>query len=247
MEPQQGHAHDEQKSEIAPAAQGSQITWNHAIEELLCQEAEKCSGLSWLHNRAETMYSNRTNYMQLPIIILSAVSGFISGVIPGDMPGATAGIGGVSIVVSILGTINSYFAFAKRTEGHRIAAVQYAQICRAIRIEMNLPQEQRTPPKILLKMIKDDLKRLSETAPRVPDKILEEFRKEIMPKADNISHPEIIDGIENVKPFQPQEPEPATPFEPHTVVIDGGSPNAIVSSSSKGGADKPHIKVGLQV
>lgn len=198
---------------------GAEITWNHAIEELLCKEAEKCSGLSWLHGASETLYSNRTNYLQLPIIILSAVSGFISGALPTGEPGAAVGIGSVSILVSILGTINSYFAFAKRTEGHRIAAVQYAQICRAIRIEMNLPQDQRTPPKILLKMIKDDLKRLSETAPRIPDLVIEKFKKEIVPKSANISHPEIIDGIEDVKPFQPEEPSqmvrieslPATP------------------------------------
>lgn len=235
------HAHEDHKSEEGVVSRNAEITWNHAIEDLLCQEAEKCSGLSWLHSKSETLYSNRTNYMQLPIIILSAVSGFISGVIPGDMPGGTAGIGGVSIVVSILGTINSYFAFAKRTEGHRIAAVQYAQICRAIRIEMNLPQDQRTPPKILLKMIKDDLKRLSETAPRVPDAMLEAFRKEIIPKAENISHPEIIDGIENVVAFHPKEMSSIPPVEPHTIVVEESLPNEIVASQS----EKASVKIDL--
>lgn len=69
---------------------------------------------------------------------------------------------------------------------------------------MNLPQEQRTPPKILLKMIKDDLKRLSETSPRIPDYIIELFKKEIMGRKKDISHPEIIDGIENVTAFTPE-------------------------------------------
>lgn len=221
------HSENGEKNEIV--ARGTEITWNHAIEELLCEEAEKCSGMSWLHSKSETLFSNRTNYMQLPIIILSAVSGFISGVIPSDTRGGSAGIGAVSILVSILGTINSYFAFAKRTEGHRIASVQYAQICRAIRIEMNLPQDQRTPPKILLKMIKDDLKRLSETAPRVPDSIVEAFKKEIMPKAENISHPEIIDGIENVKAFNPDAIVDAV-REPHLVVL--GTPPASPTAGS---------------
>ena len=200
-------AQDDQKTITAANNGGSgssEITWNHAIEHLLCEEAEKCSGNSWLHSKSETYFSNRANYMQLPIIILSAVSGFISAALPTTYPGVPIGVGSVSILVSILGTVNSYFGFSKRTEGHRISSVHYAQICRAIRIEMNLPQEQRTPPKILLKMIKDDLKRLSETSPRIPDYIIELFKKEIMGRKKDISHPEIIDGIENVTAFTPE-------------------------------------------
>lgn len=208
-------------------ADSREITWNHAIEELLCEEAEKCSGLSWLHNKSETKFAARTNFMQIPIIVLSAVSGFISAALPPNEPGASIGIGAVSILVSILGTINSYFAFAKRTEGHRIASVQYAQICRTIRIEMNLPQEQRTPPKVLLKMIKEDLKRLSETAPRISKAAMEAFRTEIMPKAENISHPEIIDGIENVKPYQEHTAKPEIVIDSHHVTVEANAVNVI--------------------
>lgn len=182
----------------------TEISWNEALEELLCQEAEKCSGLAWLHNKAEMLYSNRTNYLQLPIIIFSAVSGFASGIAPADSV-SQASVGAVSILVAILGTINSYFGFARRSEGHRIACVQYAQMCRTIRIEMNLPAAQRTPPKVLLRMIKEDLKRLAETAPRVPLEMITLYKQDIVPHSENVSHPEITNGIENVKPYHPDE------------------------------------------
>ena len=228
----------ESEADTAPS-RNAEITWNHALEHLLCQEAEKCSGHAWMHNKAETHYAKKTNYLQLPIIILSAVSGFISAAVPPEGSGVTVGVGSVSILVSILGTINSYFAFAKRTEGHRIAAVQYSQICRAIRIEMNLPQEQRTPPKVLLKMIKEDLKRLSETAPRIPDSIIEAFRKEIIPKATNISHPEIVEGIEDVKPYKEEEEKPV---EPEIVELPGA-----VAPDAPGAPNAGKIRIGLQV
>ena len=177
------------------------VLWNRALEELLCNEAEKCSGLSWLHTRSEALYSAYNTRLQLPIIIFSALSGFVSGILPPTVEGGTAMIGSVSILVSVLGTINSFFAFARRAEGHRISAVQYSQICRSIRIEMNLPAEQRLIPKVMLKWIKDDLKRLAETSPRVPEKILGAYRKEVIPHSEKASHPEITNGIESVEPF----------------------------------------------
>ena len=189
---------------MSEAEKLADVSWNKALEELLCEEAEKCSGLSWLHNKAEMLYSNRTTYLQLPIIIFSAISGFASGIAPADAV-SQASVGAVSILVAILGSINSYFGFAKRSEGHRIAAIQYAQMCRALRIEMNLPEEQRTPPKVLLRMIKEDLKRLSETAPRVPVEMLKLYRQEIVPHSENVSHPEITNGIESVKPYHAEE------------------------------------------
>lgn len=177
------------------------ISWNPALEKLLCDESEKCSGYSWLHNRAEMLYSNRTTYLQLPIIILSAVSGFVSGAVPSSVDGVSYAVGGVGILVSILGTINSYFGFARRAEAHRIASVHNGQISRAIRIEMNLPRQQRTPPKVLLKMIKEDLKRLSETAPRIPVEIIAEYKNSVMKHQPTATHPDICNGIEEVEPL----------------------------------------------
>jgi hypothetical protein len=189
-----------------------EISWNSALEELLCSEAEKCSGLSWLHNKAETYFANQTNWLALPVIILSTISGAVSvgsQALFGSSEYSSIGIGGVNILVAVLGTINSYFAFAKRAEGHRISAIQYSQICRAVRIEMSLPQEQRTIPKVLLKMVKEDLKRLSEIAPRVPEHILEQYKKEIIPHSVDVTHPEITNGIEYVKPYHGTDAAPS--------------------------------------
>lgn len=177
------------------------VQWNAALEELLCNEAEKCSGLAWLHTKSEAVYSAYNTRLQLPIIIFSAMSGFASGIVPPSVEGGTAIIGSVSILVSVLGTINSFFAFARRAEGHRISGIQYSQICRAIRIEMKLPAEQRLPPMVLLKWIKDDLKRLAETSPRVPEQVIEKYKKEVIPHSEKASHPEITNGIETVEPF----------------------------------------------
>jgi hypothetical protein len=185
-------------------AKHEEIEWNDALEILICNEAEKCAGLSWLHNRSEALYSRRANWMQIPMIVLSTVSGAIS-VGAQDLFGsdqiASMAVGGVSILVGILGTLNSYFSLSKRAEAHRIGSVQYSLIHRALAIEMSLPRSQRTIPKVLLKTVKDELKRLAEILPRVSDSSITQYKKEIMPKTTDVEHPDVTGDIHAVHPY----------------------------------------------
>jgi hypothetical protein len=197
-----------------------EIEWNNALEELLCNEAEKCQGLAWLHSHAEIEYSKQNNRLQIPIIILSTIVGAASvgssSLFPGNAEAASIGLGGISIVVSILGLLNTHYSFGKRAEGHKLGSVQYAQIHRMIHIEMSLPRSQRMAPKAILRYIKDDLKRLMETLPRIPETIIASYKKEIIPNSIGVSHPEITNGVHKVEAYledtvsiTPSNPSPA--------------------------------------
>jgi len=192
-----------------------ELEWNSALEDLLCEEAEKCSGLSWLHARSELYFQVQNNRLQIPMIVLSTVVGATSvgsaSLFPGASGLASVVLGAISILVSILGMLNSHYAFGKRSEGHKLGAVQYSQIHRMVHIEMSLGRKNRMPPKQLLRYIKEDLKRLMETLPRVPTHIIEEYKKEVISVSGTVSHPDITNGIHKVKAFfEPVEP-PATP------------------------------------
>ena len=100
------------------------ISWNSALETLIAEEAERCSGLSWLHTECENYFSYRTNFIALPVIILSTVNGFLSGsseMIFSNSTTSSIGIGAVSLFTGVLSTIGSYFAWAKRTEARAAA------------------------------------------------------------------------------------------------------------------------------
>jgi len=218
-----------------------EIDWNDALEELLCDEAEKCSGLAWLHNKSELHYANRHNWLAIPSIVISTITGATQFGTPALFPGnehiAGTTLGGVSIFVSVLGLLMSHFGFGKRAEGHRIGRVQYAQIHRTVAIEMSLPRSQRTPPKQLLRLIKDDLKRLMETIPRVPESIIRRYRSEIVPHTPNVSHPEITNGVHPVEPYlSPQEPKSntsayATPDSINAVKVSALSSGSLISDT----------------
>lgn len=176
------------------------ITYNSALEKLIAEEAERCSGLSWLHNKAEAYYSLRNSWIALPTIILSTVVGFLSGTstsIFSNPMTASVGIGSVSLFTGIISTIGTFYGFAKRTEAHRIASIQYSKLGRFLSIELTLPKSERIAAKDVLKITKDSIERLLETSPAVPDTIIKEY-KESFKEYTDVAHPDVTNGLRKV-------------------------------------------------
>jgi len=176
------------------------ITWNAALETLIAHEAERCSGLSWLHTECESYFSRRTNIIALPVIILSTVNGFLSGssqMIFTNATSASIGIGAVSLFTGVLSTLGSYFAWAKRTEAHRISAIQYKKISRFLTIELSLPKNERINARDILKLTREQIERLLEISPAIPDYIQKKYKDKFKDITD-VSHPEIISGLSKV-------------------------------------------------
>jgi hypothetical protein len=176
------------------------ITYNSALEKLIAEEAERCSGLSWLHNKAEAYYSLRNTWIALPTIILSTVVGFLSGTstsIFSNPMTASVGIGSVSLFTGVISTIGTFYGFAKRTEAHRIASIQYSKLGRFLSIELTLPKSERIAAKDVLKITKDSIERLLETSPAVPESIIKEY-KETFKEYTDVAHPDITNGLRKV-------------------------------------------------
>jgi len=174
-----------------------EVSWNTSLETLIGQEGEKCSGLSWLYTESERYYNNRNNYIALPVIVLSTVTGFISGssqILFSNASTASIGVGGVSLFTGILSTVGSYFSWAKKAEASRITALQYSKLLKFITIELTLPKEERIRAKDMLKMIRETVERLLETSPAVPPHIIAEYKNKFHSKTD-ITHPEMTTGV----------------------------------------------------
>ena len=200
-------------------------TWTTLLEEYFASTGEKAHCLSWIHKQSESLYSKRTTYVDLPVIVLSGVLGFLSvgssAMFRGDEMIASISVGIGSLFVSVLNTIGSYFGWAKRAEGHRIASIQYAKLYRFLTIEMSLPREERMNPSDLLKLTKETYDRLAEISPLIPPEVIAEFRKKFGdPKYDSISKPEEANGLEKITIFSdtavrnPLVSDPRTPLTP---------------------------------
>ena len=53
------------------------IHWTVRLEEYFASTGEKAHCLSWVHKQSEALYSNRRNWIDLPVIVGSGVIAFL--------------------------------------------------------------------------------------------------------------------------------------------------------------------------
>jgi hypothetical protein len=183
----------------------SDVYWNSAIESLIKGIGEKSLSLRWLHSKSEKRYSYLNNCLAIPSIILSTITATIGGTFAGDKTFSyiTAVI---SIIVSVLTTLNSYFIFAKRAESHRITSISYSKLFLQINIELSLPRTKRMMVKQFLKSVSEQIMRLNEIEPSVPDAVIAAYNIKFNNEPDTISKPECTNGLAEIKIYLEQEP-----------------------------------------
>jgi len=177
------------------------VSWNSQLEKVISDEGERSLCFSWLHDRAEKRYSSLSTYITLPSIIMATLSGSASiGIgqfIQEPQIGNTI-IGITTLTVAILTTVTSYFAWAKRSESHRISAISYKKLYRFILIELALARTERMTAKDMLKLVRDDAQRLAEISPQIPDPIIEDFKKRFADTTPEVTKPEITNGLDPI-------------------------------------------------
>ena len=152
------------------------IDYNTDLEQLLKTHAEECESLSILHRNSYEKYNGRSNYINIPVIILSSAIGFATGI---DIGYANMNIilGVSSIFVGIIKSIDTYFQLGKRAESHRLCSLQFQQINKKIQIELALVRSQRVDAKDMMNIIKTDIKNLFDIAPLIDQDVIESFQK----------------------------------------------------------------------
>lgn len=182
-----------------------EVSWNSNLEAYFVSSGEKAHGLAMLHKDAEALYSYRRTFIELPVIVGSALIGFLNAGSTSmfeDPKTSSVALGVGSLVVSVLQTINTYFNWSKRAEGHRLASIQYAKLYRFLSIEMSLPREERMTPSDLLKQVRDTYDRLQEVSPLIPTQVLALFKKRL-DKYPDVAKPEEANGLEKIIIYNP--------------------------------------------
>ena len=182
----------------------TKIQWSSLLEEYFKELGEKCYCYSYLHKKAEAVYSFRRTFIDLPVIIGSTLAGTLSignSALFGEENEQMAGvaIGSLSLVVGILNTIGSYYAWGKRAETHRISSIEFGKLYRFLSLELSVPREQRMACSDLLKITRDTYERLMEISPLIPQHILDDFKKRFADvKYEGISKPAEANGLERI-------------------------------------------------
>jgi hypothetical protein len=176
------------------------IHWSPQLEDLIAHEGEKCRGLAWIHQHAEQTLSKKNNMIQIPVIVLSTLCGTASvgsSTLFGEGGYANIIIGLVSISVGVLNTLGNYFAYARKSEAHRIAYLHYSKLFSWVAVELSLPRSERMVPAEMLKQIRDEMERLAETTPSPPEPILNQFNKQFKDYKD-VARPAETNGLQKI-------------------------------------------------
>jgi len=177
------------------------INWGSQIEKVIADEGEKALSWAFLHQHAQKRYNRLDVWINIPIIVLSTLTGTASvgsESLFGQSAVAPVVIGLVALLVGVLNTLSSYFGWAKRTEGHRLCGIQYEKYHNFIRIELSLPRHERLAPTDFLKIVKEGFERLAETAPQIPDEVIKIY-KERFGLCHDLSKPTIANGIDKIE------------------------------------------------
>lgn len=177
------------------------VNWSEHLEKYFSDTAERCQCLAIVHRRAEQVYARKRTLIDIPVIVISGLVGFMSvgstSMFEGQEKLSSILLGICSLIVSVINTLGTYQGYAKLAEGHRIGAIQYARLYRFLSLELRLERCERMSPTDLLKQTKETYDRLQEVSPPFPVELISEFKKEFE-KYTTISKPPELNGLEEV-------------------------------------------------
>ena len=203
--------------------------WSPEIESLLAEWAEVSLCYQYLHNYSTRKYKRKYHHYQIPIIVLSTLTGTANfaadSYVPDDFKqGFSACVGSLNIAAGIMGTLLAFLKYAEIYEGHRISALAWSKLSRTIEIELSLHDLKRKPCKEFLKVMRSEYDNLLESSPNIDLDIINLFNKKFKDDYPNVRKPVICNGLREIKPFYndpPQrrpsqkKPQPELIPEPH--------------------------------
>jgi len=184
--------------------------WSDEIEDLLSEWAEIAMCFAYLHNFSTRKYRKKYHHLQVPVIILSTLTGTANFATDSYVPenfqhGFSAGVGALNIFCGILGTLLAFLKYAEIYEGHRIAALAWSKLSRNIEIELSLQDRKRKPCRDFLKVCRSEYDNLLESSPNVDLDIIGMFNKKFEGKYKDVRRPIICNGLKEIKPFKDEK------------------------------------------
>ena len=154
--------------------------WHPQQEKILKKWSEIGSSYRYLHDKSFQKYSAQNMRFALPVIVISTITGtanFAQGTFPDSWQAfVPLGIGTLNLAAGLITTVAQFLRVSELLEGHRAASIAYSKFSRDISVELSLPiRERTTNGRDFLIKCRNELDRLIEQSPNIPQKILLEF------------------------------------------------------------------------
>ena len=179
------------------------IEWDDSVEKILSELGDEAQINAYLHKKAHEYYTVQNIKYQLPIIILSAVSGtgnFVSSYFPSYTEIIILSVGAVSILTSIISSVAQFLKVSQLSESHRISYLSWEKFHSTIKFELNKRRKSRDNIKDFLGLIIPEYQRLKEISATIPKHIIAKLKKNKKSMKDMIV-PYMLNGFHPVRPY----------------------------------------------
>lgn len=224
--------------------------WTSEQEDLMANWSDIASCYRLLHDRTEKRFNKFNMAMTIPVIMLSTMTGtanFGMGSLFGDdqksQRFANLAIGGVSLIAGLMTTLGNFLRFAQNMEAHRVASVSWGKFQRQVAVELALHPDERHDSMDFLKICRNELDRLIEQSPPIPEQVISKFEKQFststIKKPDICNHlertsvykmkgvaAETPSGIEEIPPLMPPIGSAASRIQSFIVKARNGAPES---------------------
>lgn len=155
------------------------IEWDDSVEGILSEIGDESQINAYMHKKSQSYYTKQNIKYQLPIIILSALSGtgnFVSTNFPDYSKYIILAVGGVSIFTSILSSVAQFLKVSQLSESHRMSYLSWEKFHSNIKFQLNKKRASRDNLKDFISIIVPEYQRLKEISAEIPKSIYEQVR-----------------------------------------------------------------------
>lgn len=183
------------------------IEWDDSVEGILSEIGDESQINAYMHKKSQSYYTKQNIKYQLPIIILSALSGtgnFVSTNFPDYSKYIILAVGGVSIFTSILSSVAQFLKVSQLSESHRMSYLSWEKFHSNIKFQLNKKRSSRDNLKDFISIIVPEYQRLKEISAEIPKSIYEQVRSN-KKNLSKMQVPYLLNGFHPVVAYKEAE------------------------------------------
>lgn len=210
-----------------------EMEWEESVEQILSELGDEAQINAYLHKKSNEYYTVQNIKYQLPIIILSALSGtgnFISSNFPTYQQIIVLAVGGVSIFTSIISSVAQFLKVSQLSESHRISYLSWEKFHSNIKFQLNKRRESRDNLKEFLSVVVPEYQRLKEISSSIPKHICDNVKRN-KKNFKNMQVPYMLNGFHPVIPYKNENDDDDDSNDNGLINIDGLNLNDGVEES----------------
>ena len=182
------------------------MTWDISVEGLLQKYCDEAQTREALHRRSYYSYKKLTTCFNLPVIVLSCLSGslqFLSKGYPDIEQYIVTGTASLSILTAVISAVSSYLKLGESKSKHEQSANAWLLFHNEVKHQLSLHRNKRQDAEEFLQNCKTSYDRLFELSPICSSEMITAIKKKIAAHAnEEFQCPTYLNGFRHTEVYR---------------------------------------------